>query len=165
MAKPKPCVPLVDIEAVLPILNKISILGGLSDAQLYKVFRAMESVAYRAGETIFEPGDVPTHIYIIRSGKVKIVANVAGTPMELMEYVTGQCFGETAAIGILPHSATALVVEDAELLALSAGAVHALHKEDPVLFGLLVLNIAREACRRLHKADEIMLHYATAKPQ
>ena len=28
------------------------------------------------------------------------------------------------------------------------------------LFGLLMLNIAREACRRLNKTEDFMLHYA-----
>ena len=64
---------------------------------------------------------------------------------------------------ILPHSATALVVEDAELLVLSQEALRTLYREDAPLFGLLILNIAREACRRLQKTDEILLHYA--KPE
>ena len=59
-------------------------------------------------------------------------------------------------------SATALAVEDTELMVLSQRALHSLHKDDPDLFGLLVLNIAREACRRLHKTDQTFLHYAAA---
>jgi CRP/FNR family transcriptional regulator, cyclic AMP receptor protein len=161
MSSSKPYLPLLDIENVLPILNKISILGGLNDRQIYTIFRKMESVSYRAGETIFEQGDKPSHIYIIRRGGVKMVAEADGTPMELVEYGEGQCFGETAAIGILPHSATALVVRDADLIVLSGRAIHELYREDSALFGILILNIAREACRRLHKTDEILLHYAS----
>jgi CRP/FNR family transcriptional regulator, cyclic AMP receptor protein len=159
----KTCQPLPDIESVLPILDKISILGGLTEKQLVTVFRKMEQVSYRTGEVIFEQGDRPSHIYIICSGRVKMVTDVEGTPMELVEYGEGQCFGETSAIGILPHSATALVEEDTHLIVLSGPAIHSLYREDPALFGILILNIAREACRRLHRTDEIMLHYASRK--
>ena len=161
MSHPRAYLPLLDVENVVPILNEISILGGLSEKQLYTVFRKMESVTYCAGETIFDQGDQPSHIYIIRSGLVKMVTQVDGTPMELVEYREGQCFGETSAIGILPHSATALAMERTDLMVLSTQAIHALYREDPPLFGLLILNVAREACRRLDKTDEIMLHYAS----
>jgi CRP/FNR family transcriptional regulator, cyclic AMP receptor protein len=163
LQQPKAYLPLLDIENVLPILSKISILGGLTDPQLYTVFRKLLGVSYRAGETVFEQGDRPQYIYIIRHGRVRMVANVDGTPMELVEYVQGQCFGETAAVGIIAHSASALVEEDTDLIVLSGQALHELYHEDPPLFGMLVLNIAREACRRLHKTDEILLHYASRK--
>ena len=38
--------PLLDIENVLPILNKITIFGGLNDAQLFKIFKILEKVEY-----------------------------------------------------------------------------------------------------------------------
>jgi len=78
----------------------------------------------------------------------------------LVVYGVGRCFGETSAIGILPHSASAVAVEDTELIVLSTRALHRLYLEDTKLFGMLILNIAREACRRLHRTDEILLHYA-----
>jgi hypothetical protein len=48
---------------------------------------------------------------------------------------------------------------------LSSQAIHELYCEEPALFGILILNIAREACRRLHRTDELMLHYATRRPK
>lgn len=155
--------PLENVAGVLPILNRISILGGLSEADLAVVLRRMEVATCEAGERIFQQGDAPSHIYIVRSGRVRIVVDIDATPLELVEYETGQCFGETSAIGIQPHSATAVAIERTELLALSARALHALYHEDVRLFALLILNIAREACRRLHRTDETFLHYATAK--
>ncbi|MCE9614399.1 MAG: cyclic nucleotide-binding domain-containing protein [Lentisphaerae bacterium] len=155
--------PIGDFSSIVPILNKISILGGLSEADLAVLFQRMETAVYEAGERIFLQGDSPTHIYIVRSGRVRIVVDIDTTPLELVEYVTGQCFGETSAIGIQPHSATAVAIERTAILALSARALHELYHADVRVFGLLILNIAREACRRLHRADQTFLHYATAK--
>jgi CRP-like cAMP-binding protein len=155
--------PLLDIENVLPILSKIAILGGLNDKQLYTVFRLLQKVSCNAGEFIFKQGDSPLHIYIIRSGEVKIVADVEETPLEIITFGVGDCFGETAVIGIQAHSASALAVEDTELIVLSRPALLSIFDSDKELFGMLILNIAREACRRLHKTDEILLHYVHVK--
>lgn len=155
--------PLLDIENILPILSKIAILGGLNDKQLYTVFRLLQKVSYGTGEFIFKQGDSPSHIYIIRSGEVKIVADVEDTPLEIITFGVGDCFGETAVIGIQAHSAGALAVEDTELMVLSRPALLSIFDSDKELFGLLILNIAREACRRLHKTDEIFLHYVRVK--
>jgi CRP/FNR family transcriptional regulator, cyclic AMP receptor protein len=155
--------PLWDIENVLPVLDKIAVFGGLSDKQLYTVFRLLQKVSYLAGETIFIQGEEPSHIYIIRSGEVKIVVDSDNRTLELITFTTGDCFGETSVIGIQPHSASALAVKDTELIVLPRKALLSIFEADKELFGLLILNIAREACRRLHKSDEILMHYVVSK--
>lgn len=151
------------IEEILPILNKISIFGGLNDKQRSSLFKLLGKASYSEGEYIFKEGESPSHIYIIRSGKVKIVSNVDNEPYELIEFNVGQCFGETAVIAIQPHAASAIAIEDTELIILSRKAILSIFDSDKSLFSILILNIAREACRRLHKTDEIMLHYFLSK--
>ncbi|OGX37806.1 MAG: hypothetical protein A3D87_00730 [Omnitrophica WOR_2 bacterium RIFCSPHIGHO2_02_FULL_50_17] len=163
MGEPEVYYPLFDIENILPILNKIAIFGGLSDKQLYTIFRLLQKVSYKAGDFIFKQGDSPSHIYIVRSGRIKIIADADETPLEIITFEVGDCFGETAAIGIQPHSASAVAVEDTELIVLSLAALLSIFDSDKELFGMLILNIAREACRRLHKTDEILLHYVRVK--
>jgi CRP/FNR family cyclic AMP-dependent transcriptional regulator len=155
--------PLLDIEDVLRILNEISIFAGLSDKQLYTLFRLLEKTRYKKGEKVFEQGSQPSHIYIIQSGSVKLVINEKSNPLELIVLGQGQCFGETSVIGIQPHAATAVTAEDTELIVLSRNALLSLIKTDLNLFSILILNIAREACRRLYKTDEILLHYVLRK--
>ena len=83
--------------------------------------------------------------------------------MELVEFRAGECFGETAVIAIQQHTASALALEDCDLLVIPREKLFELHGTDPKLFGLLILNIAREACRRLKKTENTMLHYALEK--
>jgi CRP-like cAMP-binding protein len=160
MAIEKYRLPLLDVEKVLPILNKIAIFGGLDDKQLYTVFHLLEVEYYKKGEFIFRQGDAPSHIRIVRSGKVHIVENVDDTPLELFEFNPGDCFGETSVIAIHLHTASALAIEDTELLVVPRDKLFGLYDADPKLFGMLMMNIAREACRRLNKTEEVMLHYA-----
>ena len=81
------------------------------------------------------------------------------TAYELAEFSVGQCFGETSLIGIQPQSATMMAEEDSELILFSGTALHSLYKEDTKLFSKILLNIARETCRRLAQTDDVMLHY------
>jgi len=155
--------PFLDIEKILPILNEISIFAGLSRNQLDTLFRLLEKTRYKAGETVFIEGSKPSHIYIVQSGSVKLVVNAKQIPLELIVFEEGHCFGETSVIGIQPHGATAVTVEDTELIVLSRNALLSLFKVDLELFSILILNIAREACRRLHKTDEILMHYVLRK--
>ena len=152
--------PLLDVENVLPILNRIAILGGLDDSQLFTIFRILELETYRPGELVFEQGESPSHIRIIRKGRVRVVEDRDGTPLELVEFKVGDCFGETSVIGIYPHTVSAIAEEETELLVIPREKLFELYDSDPKLFGMLILNIAREACRRLNQTEEVMLHYA-----
>lgn len=77
----------------------------------------------------------------------------------IASFKEGNCVGETGVIGIQPHSATAIAMTDTDLIVLTSEELLAIYETDKDLFGCLMLNIAREACRRLHKTDETLLHY------
>lgn len=151
--------PLLDIDKMLPILNRIALFGALSETQLYTVFRMLHYTQYSKGKTIFKQGEQPSHIYIVLSGCVHIVHDYKATPVELAELNVGDCFGETSVIGIQPHSASAVAMTDTELVVITRQALLDLYNNDSKLFGMLILNIAREACRRLNQTQETMLHY------
>jgi hypothetical protein len=46
---------------------------------------------------------------------------------------------------------------------LSKKALMSIYESDKELFGILILNIAREVCGRLHSTDDILLHYLLKK--
>ena len=153
----------LDTQRVLSVLNRISIFAGLSDEQLCSLFKLLQEEVYEAGDVVFEQGSQPSHIYVVLSGKVKLIVDMDTTPLELIALETGVCFGESSVIGIQPHSATAIAVERTELIVLSRTALMSLYDTDLELYSILVWNIAREVCRRLHKTDQIMLHYVHGK--
>lgn len=163
MAEPKTDEPLVNVEEVVSILNRISIFGGLDDKQLYDVFGVLRKVRYGRGKFIFEEGDPPSDIYIVQSGSVEIVLDAEGERLAEAVFGVGECFGEVSVIGIQNHTAGAVAREETELIVLPREALFKFWDTDKALFGMLVLNIAREACRRLHRADEVLLHYFAHK--
>jgi CRP/FNR family cyclic AMP-dependent transcriptional regulator len=146
-------------DEVLAMLNDISIFAGLDETQLGTLFQELEEVSYSSGDRIFEQGSEPSHIYIIRKGQVKLIGGDTHTDLELIEFEPGDCFGETSVIGIVAHAASAVAKGETELLILSRNALLNFYKTDLNLFSLLILNIAREACRRLSHTEEVLLHY------
>ena len=155
--------PLTDTESVLSVLDKIAIFGGLSNEQLHNVFSLLKKVTYNKNEIIFKQGEPPSHIYIVRSGKVKLYIEVDQAKLELIEFDVGSCFGESSLIGIQAHTASALAVEETELIVLSGQTLLSLYESNKDIFGMIILNIARETCRRLHQADDALLHYVLDK--
>lgn len=154
MTERTPREPLLEVEKVLPILDQIVIFGGLSEFQLYEIFKRLKLVHYNSGETIFDVGDSASYIYIVQSGRVDLFYKVGGKPVLKAELLPGACFGDVSVIGIQPHTASAVAVEKSDLLVLSGEALDDLFHSDLNLFSMLVLNIAREACRRLHKTNK-----------
>ena len=159
MSQIKEIKPLLQVQEVMHILNNISILAGLDDTQLIEVFRLLERVDYSANEVVFDQGDKPSYIYIIKKGVIKLYLDNDGTPFELVTFKEGDCFGESSIIGICPHAATAVAHTDTELVVLSRSALMNLYESDIYLFTTLILNIAREACRRLNASSGTMLRY------
>jgi len=151
--------PIADIESVVPILSEIALFGGFSDAQLHQIFKYVEECVFKQGETIFQKGDDPSHIYIVKEGKIDLLITELNVVLRKKTLTTGDCFGEASLMGMRKHTATAVAVEDSGVLVLSWQALLRLRKEDSQLFSLLMMNIARELARRLELTDEILLHY------
>jgi len=147
---------LEDYSEVLCILDKISIFGGLTRSQLKVVFKELKKTSIKNGEVIFEQGKSPDNIYIIQSGCVKIVEELSKNSLELITFNTGDCFGETELIGIFPYIASAVASENTNLIVFPRKALRVLYKEHLPIFSIIILNIARESCRRLAQADKRM---------
>ncbi len=155
-----PFKPLKEFEAVTSILSKISLFGGVTDAQRNDLLARLDFAAFQKGESIFQAGDEPSYIYIVKQGKVEVrlAADVAG--VEKMELGVGACFGTVSLISMHKHSATALVTEPCEIVALSRHALIGLQQQDITLFALLMMNVARELARRLILTDDLLLLYS-----
>ena len=151
--------PLKDVDSVISILSKISIFGGINDDHRNAIFKRLEIGYYKKNDAIFKAGDDPTHIYIVKKGIVDLCVIGQKVVIHKKELGVGECFGEASLMSMHPHTASAVATEDTEVIVLSRHALNQLRYEDPPLFSLLLINIARELARRLKMTDDILLHY------
>lgn len=149
----------VSAEYLLAISDKLSLLGGFSQAQIGEMAKHFSLHRYQQGDVIFEQGDQPSDIYIVLSGSVELSVGGTGKARshgrkqarkEVCEYLPGACFGESALIGIQPQAGAAKVLGDAQLLVLTSEGLLAIYEADLELFGMLMMNLAREVSRRFH---------------
>ena len=155
----KTFVPLENIESVLPVLSDIAIWGGVSDRQRDKIFRRLEMGTFKKGEHVFQKGDEPSHIYIVKTGSIVLQITNEKVILTKKTLTAGECFGEASLMSMQRHTTTATALEDSEVLVLSKQAFLQLKDEDIELFALLMMNIARELARRLNLTDEILLRH------
>ncbi len=151
--------PLPDVQSVLPILWDVALWGGVAENQRQKIFDRLEVGFYRQGEHIFCRGDEPSHIYIVKKGRVNLRIQDEGIDIEKKILSVGECFGEASLIAMQKHTATAVAIEDSEIMVLSRQALLDLQRDDLKLFALLMMNVARELARRLRLTDEILFYH------
>lgn len=151
--------PLIDVDSVLSILSQISFLGGVSDAQRAEIFRRLEIGSFQKGEFVSKKGEEPSHIYIIKKGKIDLLITDNEVAITKREFHVGECFGEAAMLSMINNTASFVAAEDSELIMLSRRALNKLRQEDLKLFSVLIINLSRELARKLQFTDEILLKH------
>jgi CRP-like cAMP-binding protein len=141
-------------QEIFAMLNKISLFGGLTAGELECLIPLMTITTFKKGDIIFEQDGSPKNIYIVKEGIVKIIKEYDGKDIELAKFDAGNLFGETELIGIFKYIASAIAETDLELLIFPKSSLYSLHSINLKLFSKIILNIAREACRRTASADE-----------
>lgn len=131
--------------------------GGLTEQQRNRILDRVEAGSFKRGSNIFESGDEPTHIYLVKSGLVGLFISDKEVKIEKKRLGKGECFGHVALISVNRHNLSAVAVVDSEILVLSKALLGQLRHEDSELFSLLILNIARELARRLQFTDDLLL--------
>ena len=140
------CVAFVAIVAVISMvtLNPFWLLGftavqgllvlGLALFVVVVIFaqRAMIQEEYDPNEIIFREGELGRHLYVIKSGRVEVLAPGAGGALtKLKELGPGDHFGEMALLGNHPRNATVRTLTPVVLFKMDRGSFAALYTSLP----------------------------------
>jgi len=137
----------------LALLRQVSIFRGLPAEELSELGVRLRPRAAQAGTVIVsqqEPGDA---LFLIASGKVKVVLyGETGREIILSMLRTGDFFGEMSLLDEQPRSANVVAIEETELLTLDRDAFrnHLLSRPATSLAVLAELSL------RLRHADEVI---------
>jgi CRP/FNR family cyclic AMP-dependent transcriptional regulator len=109
-------------------------------------------VSKKKGEFLFKEGEQAEHLYMIRSGRVQISKRIGKTDEEIQILGEGEFVGEMAVINSEPRSATAIALEDCELISMNKesfdNSVRDNHK-----FAISVIELLSD---RLRETDELI---------
>jgi CRP/FNR family transcriptional regulator, cyclic AMP receptor protein len=137
---------------ITEILKKIPVFEDLTKRELGAIERILHKREYRQDELIFREGEPGVGMYIIESGKVRIVTETG--KRTLAELAEGEFFGELALLDESPRSATAVAIQPCSILGFFQPDLFGLIERNPQLGVKIVLRLARSIGERLRRANE-----------
>lgn len=139
---------------MISILENVPIFAGLDSQALELLLAHTTEQEVPQNAVIVREGEKSNSMFVIASGTVKVCKDF-GTPNEIVLATLGpkDFFGEMCVVDTLPRCATIQANEPACIFGISSMAFYSLYKTMPAQHSVLVLNIARDLCRRLRKLD------------
>ena len=135
------------------LLKKISMFEALSIKDREELAQLLRYQTIKKGEILFRKGDEGTALYLIKSGRIRIVLKVRlEDEMTLAVLSDGDFFGEMSLLDGLPRSSDASAHEDTELYVLNRTdfirfLMHSEHAMKAILYTLST---------RLRKTDDLL---------
>lgn len=121
------------------ILAALPVFAGLSDRDWKKVLDLFVERQYQKDDYIFLEGEAPVYLYVVKSGKVKVLRHSTdGKDVVLRVASQGQMLGTVAIFDGGGYPGTAQAIEDCTLLAISRNDCLTLVTRYPV-FALAVI--------------------------
>ncbi|MEE8523913.1 MAG: cyclic nucleotide-binding domain-containing protein [Thermoanaerobaculia bacterium] len=117
-----------------------------------KTTQATYSVEFKAGECVFEEGDLGTEMYIIQDGEVAIFKQLRGEEKQLTVLSRGDFFGEMSVLEDLPRTAAARVESDCRLLEINSTTFDQMLRKNPEI----AVRMMRKLSRRLRETDKML---------
>ncbi len=133
-------------------LSHVDLFANLSKKELQELSRGCQERHYSAGSTLMSQGDSGVGLYVIKSGKVRIVQ--ASSPDRAEEELSvagaGDVIGEMALLDDLPRSASVIAVDDVTALLLPIWEFRTTLQSHPDI----ALKLLSVLSRRLRKAEK-----------
>ena len=124
--------------------SRAPLFRGVGAPALERIARDARAVTLRGGEYLFLTGDEADRLFVVRSGRLRVLVEGDDGPRIVRELGPGAALGELALLTGSTRSASVQAVRDSELLALEARSFDALLGDDPAFSRSLVRELARQ---------------------
>jgi len=135
------------------LLQNMALFGAVSADALHYVSEYAIRRQIPAHDQLFLEGDLSTSMYVILSGRVAVLREWEGKRYKLRELRAGDCVGEMSFLTCSPRSASVEALEDCQVIEITNNLLAELYQVYPEQYTIMVMNMAREVCRRLEQAD------------
>ncbi len=143
-------------QSVRSLLLPIHIFAGLDEKVMDSLAGVCKERHADAGDVILSQGAVGREMFVIAQGEVEIIKHL-GFPEEIVlaKMGAGEFFGEMCIIDCMPRAATVRASRPTDLYSLKNTDLLQLFQRWPDQYAVLILNIARDLCRRLRSLHEL----------
>ncbi len=142
--------------SLIEFLQSHALFGGLDDAALALVIPLLKRERFEPGSVIVREGEPGDRMHFILLGCAEVLKAAApdAPPALLGVLRAGDAFGEMGLIDVQARSASVRAQEPVETLSLTNRDLLRIHRSNPEVFTMIILNLARELSRRLRRMDE-----------
>ena len=140
----------------LELLQTMPIFGAINDDTLQFLVDRAEDVNVAKDDFFFRENDEGSSMFVLEEGRVAVLKSWVDQSKNLAYLNKGDCFGEMALIEMGARSASVQAAEDCAAIELSINILHELYQHDLEQFTIIQMNMSREVCRRLRKADDLL---------
>ena len=126
------------------MFSQAPLFRSLDAAALERLAADARAVTVPGGEYVFRSGDAAAGLFLVRSGRLRVLVEGDEGPRVVRELGPGDVLGELALLTGSPRSASAQAVRDTELLALDAERFDSLLAGDPAFARALLRELARQ---------------------
>ena len=138
------------------LLAKVDLFSELDADEMAQVAGVVQLRSLEKDTTIFNAGDPADAVYIIASGKVKIVVtSTDGRDFILTILGSGQVFGEMALLESAPRSAAVITASQVEVLTLHRRDFHRLLSTTPSISRKLLAILSKRLRRANSKMESL----------
>lgn len=135
-------------------LRNLAVFSDLGRRELNFIESLVHIRHYSLAETVFEEGDPGTGMYAIRSGRVAIFTRTAdGQKLPLATLGPGDFFGESTLLAPARRTASARVLETAELVGLFRADLLGAIQKHPAFATPILVGLGRTLSERLQAAE------------
>src|SRR5947209_2169718 len=134
-------------------LADVELFEHVSEDDRARLAEFIDIVPLAAGETLFKTGEPGESLYIVRSGEIELfIKDTAGQKIALAVAGVGEVFGELALLDRGPRTATAVALDDTQLLELDRDDLLLLFQKSPNA----ALRLLAAMSHMTRKADELL---------
>lgn len=130
-------------------LRLFPLLAGLSNCDLAHFIRLSQLKVVEPGELVIRRRDPGDSIFFVLSGAMRARLIIGYDEKEMADIPAGEFFGEMSMFTNSPRTADIMAREKSRLLRFSAGAFHALIRDNPSVAAPLLYNISRSMAQRI----------------
>ena len=135
------------------LLTGIEFFELLHEHDRLELANVVDAIKLNAGETLFNAGEPGESLFIVRSGSIELyIKDTAGQKIVLTIAEEGSLFGELSLLDSGPRTATAIALNDTELLVLDRGDLLLLFQKRPDA----ALSMLAAMSSMTRKADELL---------
>ena len=131
-----------DLPELSEFLAGVPFFASLDEPTRLEVARQLEPMYLAAGEVLFHQGDAADGLYLVASGRLRVMAEADGSERMVYDLGRGAIVGELALLTEQPRSASVHAARDCDLWVLRVTVFRSLLERSPAVATAMVLVLA-----------------------